>query len=107
MTLKKDSNGRPRLESLDAPYGTKMELIGMVNGSVMTYVVNEFAMAERARALPWTEEQEQQVRFAYLAGQVAGGAYPQLAAALTEGPSPGDADELFDRMLNRLLDSFA
>ncbi|MGW0906354.1 TetR/AcrR family transcriptional regulator C-terminal domain-containing protein [Streptomyces sp. NPDC002853] len=95
------------LESLDAPHGTKMELIGMVNGSVMTYVVNEFAMAERARALPWTEEQEQQVRFAYLAGQVAGGAYPRLAAALAEGPSPGDADELFDRMLNRLLDSFA
>ncbi|GAA3142624.1 TetR/AcrR family transcriptional regulator [Streptomyces rectiviolaceus] len=95
------------LEGLDAPYGTKMELIGMVNGSVMTYVVNEFAMAERARSLPWSEEQEQQVRFAYLAGQVAGGAYPQLAAALTEGPAPGNADELFDRMLNRLLDSFA
>ncbi|MEU5956501.1 TetR/AcrR family transcriptional regulator C-terminal domain-containing protein [Streptomyces sp. NPDC047525] len=95
------------LEGLDAPYGTKMELIGMVNGSVMTYVVNEFAMAERARALPWTEEQEQQVRFAYLAGQVADGAYPRLAAALTEGPAPGDADELFERMMNRLLDSFA
>ncbi|MEV2253980.1 TetR/AcrR family transcriptional regulator C-terminal domain-containing protein [Streptomyces sp. NPDC050147] len=94
------------LEDLDAPYGTKMELIGMVNGSVMTYVVNEFAMAERARALPWSEEQEQQARFAYLAGQVGGGAYPRLAAALTEGPSPGDADEVFDRMLNRLLDSF-
>lgn len=95
------------LEGLDAPYGTKMELIGMVNGSVMTFVVNEFAMAERARALPWSEEQEQRVRFAYLAGQVADGAYPQLAAALAEGPSPGDPDEIFDRMLNRLLDSFA
>lgn len=95
------------LEGLDAPYGTKMELIGMVNGSVMTYVVNEVAMAERARALPWSKEQEQQARFAYLAGQIAGGAYPQLAAAFTEGPAPGDADELFERMLNRLLDSFA
>jgi AcrR family transcriptional regulator len=95
------------LEGLDAPYGTKMELIGMVNGSVMTYVVNEFAMAERARTLPWSEEREQQVRFAYLAGQVSSGAYPQLAAALAESPAPGDADELFERMLNRLLDSFA
>lgn len=95
------------LDGLDAPYGTKMELIGMINGSVMTYVVNEFAMAERARALPWSEEQEQRARLAYLAGQVAGGSYPRLAEALAEGPSPGDADELFDRMLNRLLNSFA
>lgn len=35
------------------------------------------------------------------------GAYPRLAEALKEAPAPGDADELFDRMLNRLLDSFA
>ncbi|MEU3739348.1 MULTISPECIES: TetR/AcrR family transcriptional regulator C-terminal domain-containing protein [unclassified Streptomyces] len=95
------------LEGLDAPYGTKAELIGMVNGSVMTYVSSELAMAERARALPWSEEREQQARYAYLAGQVATGAYPRLAEALKETPAPGDADELFDRMLNRLLDSFA
>ncbi|MFG2498845.1 TetR/AcrR family transcriptional regulator [Streptomyces sp. NPDC048441] len=95
------------LEGLDAPYGTKIELIGMINGSVMTYVANEFAVAERARALPWSEEREQQVRLAYLAGQVAGGAYPRLAAALAQAPAPGDAEELFERMLNRLLDSYA
>ncbi|MEV0113882.1 TetR/AcrR family transcriptional regulator C-terminal domain-containing protein [Streptomyces sp. NPDC050844] len=95
------------LDGLDAPSGTKMELIGMLNGSVMTYVANEFAMAERARALPWSEEQEQAVRFAYLAGQVGSGAYPRLAAMLAEGPPPGDADEVFERMLNRLFDSFS
>ncbi|MFF1698563.1 TetR/AcrR family transcriptional regulator C-terminal domain-containing protein [Streptomyces sp. NPDC058257] len=95
------------LEGLDASYGTKMELIGMVNGSVMTYVANELGMAERARSLPWSKEQEQQVRFAYLAGQVGTGAYPRLAQALAEAPAPDDGDELFDRMLNRLLDSFA
>ncbi|MGW6062548.1 TetR/AcrR family transcriptional regulator [Streptomyces sp. NPDC055189] len=95
------------LDGLDAPYGTKAELIGMINGSVMTFVANELAMAERARALPWSAEREQQARYAYLAGQVGTGAYPRLAEALKEAPAPGDADELFDRMLNRLLDSFA
>ncbi|QEU95396.1 TetR/AcrR family transcriptional regulator [Streptomyces kanamyceticus] len=95
------------LEGLDAPSGTKMELIGMVNGSVMTYVANEFATAERTRSLPWSAEQEQAARFAYLAGQVGGGAYPRLAAAFAQGPGPGSADDIFDRMLNRLLDSFA
>ncbi|MDG4865710.1 TetR/AcrR family transcriptional regulator [Streptomyces sp. T-3] len=94
------------LDGLDAPAGTKMELIAMVNGSVMTYVVNEFAMAERSRALPWSEEQEQAVRGAYMAQALADGAYPRLAALFLHGPPPGDAEESFERMLRRVLDSF-
>ncbi|WP_327357225.1 TetR/AcrR family transcriptional regulator [Streptomyces sp. NBC_01304] len=94
------------LDGLDAPAGTKMELIAMVNGSVMTYVVNEFAMAERSRALPWSEEQEQAVRGAYMARALAAGEYPRLAALFTQGPPPGDAEESFERMLRRVVDSF-
>ncbi|MFH8612377.1 TetR/AcrR family transcriptional regulator C-terminal domain-containing protein [Streptomyces sp. NPDC018029] len=94
------------LEGLDAPYGTKMELIAMVNGTAMTAVANEIAIAERTRGLPWSAEQEQEVRFAYLAAQVASGAYPRLAGMLAQAPPPGDADESFERALRRLLDSF-
>ncbi|MGW6529580.1 TetR/AcrR family transcriptional regulator [Streptomyces venezuelae] len=94
------------LERLDAPYGTKMELIALVNGTAMTTVANEIAAAERARGLPWSPEQEQQVRSAYLTGQLAGGAYPRLAGMVAQAPPPGDADESFERALRRLLDSF-
>ncbi|MGN9795256.1 TetR/AcrR family transcriptional regulator C-terminal domain-containing protein [Streptomyces sp. NPDC054847] len=95
------------LEGLDAPYGTKFELIAMVNGTVMTTVATELAMAERARSLPWSPEQEQAARRAYLAGQVAGGDYPRLAAALGEAAEPGDAEETFERVLRRVIDAFA
>ncbi|MCM1974219.1 MULTISPECIES: TetR/AcrR family transcriptional regulator [Streptomyces] len=96
------------LEGLDVPPGTKLELFGMVNGSVMTFVANEQAVAERVRSAPWSAEREQAVRGAYLAGQVATGAYPHLAALFAQGVAPeGDADATFDRMLRRLLDSFA
>ncbi|MFF3459928.1 TetR/AcrR family transcriptional regulator [Streptomyces sp. NPDC002730] len=94
------------LDGLDAPYGTKMELIATVNGSVMTSVANELAIAERSRGLPWSEEQEQAVRGAYLSREVASGAYPRLAAVLGEGVGPIDPDEIFDRVLTRVLDSF-
>ncbi|MGW7368442.1 TetR/AcrR family transcriptional regulator [Streptomyces sp. NPDC054841] len=95
------------LDGLDAPYGTKMELIAMVNGTVMCTVANELAIAERSRSLPWSEEQEQAVRGAYLFDAVAAGAYPRLAATLAEGGPPPDADESFDRVLARVIDSFA
>lgn len=60
------------LEGLDVPPGTKLELFGMVNGSVMTFVANEQAIAERSRSVPWSAEQEQAVRGAYMMGQVMG-----------------------------------
>ncbi|MFF9015653.1 TetR/AcrR family transcriptional regulator [Streptomyces sp. NPDC014870] len=95
------------LDGLDLPGGTKMELIATVNGTVMTIVANELALAERARGLPWSEGQEQAVRGAYLAGRLAGGDYPRLAAVVgAAGIEPLDPEEVFDRTLGRALDSF-
>ncbi|MFK4594850.1 TetR/AcrR family transcriptional regulator [Streptomyces pristinaespiralis] len=95
------------LERLDAPVGTKFELIAMVNGTVMTTVVNELAVAEHARSLPWSPEREQAARQAYLAGQMARGEHPRLAAALREAAAPGDAEETFERVMRRVIDAFA
>ncbi|MFG2131114.1 TetR/AcrR family transcriptional regulator C-terminal domain-containing protein [Streptomyces sp. NPDC048751] len=94
------------LDPLKAPYGTKLELIAMVNGVVTTYVGNELATAERTRSLPWSEEQENAVRIAYLGSQIAGGAYPRMAAAFTEDAGPIDLEAVFERMLVRVLDGF-
>ncbi|WP_329419315.1 TetR/AcrR family transcriptional regulator [Streptomyces sp. NBC_01268] len=95
------------LEPLPVDPGLKMQLIAMINGTVMATVRNEQAMAERSRGLPWSEEEEQAVRGAYLMGQVATGAYPHLAALLAAAPGPLDADEIFEETIARLLDSFA
>ncbi|POX45555.1 TetR family transcriptional regulator [Streptomyces sp. Ru71] len=96
------------LRPLDVPPGTKLELIGMVNGSVMIFVANEQAIAERTRSVPWTEEQEQAVRGAYMMGQVMTGDYPHLAALFAQGVAPpDDPEQAFDRLLGRLLDSYA
>ncbi|KUH35275.1 hypothetical protein ATE80_30180 [Streptomyces kanasensis] len=78
----------------------------MVNGTAMITVANGLALAERTRALPWSEEREQAARAAYLARQPAGGAYPRLAELLAGAPAPEDPDGAFDRALRRLLDSF-
>ncbi|MDX6361696.1 MAG: hypothetical protein QOC85_699, partial [Streptomyces sp.] len=94
------------LDPLDVPYGTRMELIAMVNGVVTTYVANELATAERVRALPWSEEQENAIRIGYLGSQVASGAYPRLAAAFTEDAGPIDLEAVFERALERVLDAF-
>ncbi|MFF0222485.1 TetR/AcrR family transcriptional regulator C-terminal domain-containing protein [Streptomyces sp. NPDC004629] len=95
------------LEPLEAPYGTKLELFAMLNGVVTTYVRNELETAERTRALPWTEEQENAARIAYLGGRLASGVYPHLAAAFTEDPGPADLEAFFERTLDRILDAFA
>ncbi|MFB7108222.1 TetR/AcrR family transcriptional regulator C-terminal domain-containing protein [Streptomyces sp. NPDC056190] len=95
------------LDPLEVSYGTKMELVAMLNGVVTTYVANELVTAERARSLPWSEEQENAVRIAYLGGQVATGAYPRMAAAFTEDAGPIDLEAVFDRALGRVLDAFA
>ncbi|MER7520631.1 TetR/AcrR family transcriptional regulator [Streptomyces sp. NPDC126499] len=94
------------LDGLDLPGGTKMELIATVNGTVMTLVANELALAERARSLPWSEEREQAVRQAYLASRLATGAYPHLTAVFAEAAPPPDAQEVFTRTVDRVLDSF-
>ncbi|MGW0842998.1 TetR/AcrR family transcriptional regulator [Streptomyces sp. NPDC002787] len=94
------------MDSLDAPYGTKMQLLAMVNGCVTTYVANELATAERVRSLPWSEERENEVRIAYLGGQIASGAYPRLAEAFMEDSGPIDLEAAFEWLLGRVLDSF-
>ncbi|MFD7402962.1 TetR/AcrR family transcriptional regulator C-terminal domain-containing protein [Streptomyces sp. NPDC059866] len=94
------------LDPLEASYGMKMQLIGMLNGCVTSYVATELANAERTRSLPWSAEQENAVRIAYLGSQVAGGAYPRLAAAFAEDPGPIDLDGAFELMLSRILDAF-
>ncbi|CAL9410477.1 hypothetical protein SUDANB176_01655 [Streptomyces sp. enrichment culture] len=95
------------LDPLEAPYGTKLELIAMLNAVVTSYVANELATAERVRSLPWTEEQENAMRGAYLGGRIATGAYPRMAAAFAEDPGPIDMEAVFERALGRVLDSFA
>ncbi|MGW0815270.1 TetR/AcrR family transcriptional regulator C-terminal domain-containing protein [Streptomyces viridiviolaceus] len=95
------------LDPYDGSYGTKMQLIAMVNGVVTTYVTNELATAERTRSLPWSQEQENAVRGAYLGRQVASGAYPRLAAAFTEDPGPIDLEAVFEQALARVLNGFA
>ncbi|MCX4551998.1 MULTISPECIES: TetR/AcrR family transcriptional regulator [unclassified Streptomyces] len=94
------------LEPLDVSYGEKMELIAMVSGLVLTYVANEVQTAERTRALPWSAEQEQAVRTAYLVREIGSGRYPHLAAAFTDAAPPPDMDAYFDRAVTRVLDSF-
>jgi AcrR family transcriptional regulator len=96
------------LEPLDLPYGTKMELVGLLNGVVTTYTANELATAERTRSMPWSEEEENAVRIAYLGSQVATGAYPRLAAAFMEGADSGpiDLEAVFERALGRVLDGY-
>ncbi|MFF3335979.1 TetR/AcrR family transcriptional regulator C-terminal domain-containing protein [Streptomyces sp. NPDC002888] len=94
------------LDPFDAPFGTKMELLAMLNGCVTVYVSNELSTAERTRSLPWSDEQEQAVRIAYLGSQIASGTYPRLAAAFMEDAGPIDLEAVFARMLQRVLDGF-
>ncbi|MBT2526803.1 TetR/AcrR family transcriptional regulator [Streptomyces sp. ISL-99] len=94
------------LDGLDAAQGTKLELVATVNGMVTTYVGNELATAERARSLPWSPEQENAARAAYLGREIATGKYPRVARAFAEDSGPVDLDAAFDRMLGRVLDSF-
>ncbi|MCW7943022.1 TetR family transcriptional regulator [Streptomyces hygroscopicus] len=94
------------LDPLEVPNGAKMELVAMLNSVVTMYVANELATAERARSLPWSEEQESAVRIAYLAGRMATGRYPRMAAVFSEAPGPVDPEAAFGRMLWRLLDGF-
>ncbi|MFF4801747.1 TetR/AcrR family transcriptional regulator [Streptomyces sp. NPDC001351] len=94
------------LDPLDARYGMKMQLVGMLNGCVTSYVATELAAAERTRSLPWSAEEESAVRIAYLGSALAGGAYPRMAAAFTEDSGPIDLEGAFELMLERMLDAF-
>ncbi|MFF8999459.1 TetR/AcrR family transcriptional regulator [Streptomyces achromogenes] len=95
------------LDPLEERYGTKLELIAMLNGMVTTYVRNELDTAERVRALPWSEGEENAVRIAYLGSRLAAGAYPRMAAAFTEDAGPIDLEAVFERAVERVIDAFA
>ncbi|WP_149550703.1 TetR/AcrR family transcriptional regulator [Streptomyces marokkonensis] len=94
------------LDPLPEPYGTKLELIAMLNGIVTTYVTNELATDERTRSLPWSQERENAIRIAYLGGRIATGEYPRMAAAFAEDAGPIDLEAVFERALGRMLDGF-
>lgn len=94
------------LEPLDLPYSAKMEMVALINVVVTMYTANELATAERTRSMPWSEEEENAVRIAYLGSQVATGAYPRLAAAFMEDSGPIDLEAVFERALGRVLDAF-
>ncbi|MDQ0747377.1 AcrR family transcriptional regulator [Streptomyces africanus] len=94
------------LEPLDVPGGTKTELIALLNGVVTTYSANDIATVERTRSMPWTVEEENAVRMAYLGSRVATGAYPRLAAAFMEQSGPVDLEAVFRRALERVLDAY-
>ncbi|MFE0253500.1 TetR/AcrR family transcriptional regulator C-terminal domain-containing protein [Streptomyces sp. NPDC059010] len=94
------------LEPLDVAYSVKMDLVSLLNGVVTTYTANELATAERTRAMPWTEDEENAARMAYLGSQVATGRYPLLAAAFMEGGEPVDMEVVFRRTLDRILDAY-
>ncbi|MYV56226.1 TetR/AcrR family transcriptional regulator [Streptomyces sp. SID3212] len=94
------------LDPLDLPPGEKMELISMISGVVTTFVAHELQTAERNRTLPWSAEQEQAVRMAYLGREIASGRFPRLAALMTSASEPVDLDAVFERALDRVLDSF-
>ncbi|MEU9355931.1 TetR/AcrR family transcriptional regulator C-terminal domain-containing protein [Streptomyces griseoloalbus] len=94
------------LDPLPGSYGTKLELIAMLNGIVTTYVTNELATAERTRSLPWSQEQENAMRIAYLGGRIATGEYPRMAAAFAQDAGPIDPEAVFERVLGRMLDGF-
>lgn len=95
------------LDPLEAPYGMKMQLVGMLNGCVTSYVATELATAERTRSLPWSAAEENAVRIAYLGSRVATGAYPRMAAAFAEDQGPIDLEGAFGLMVERMLDAFA
>ncbi|MFH9007873.1 TetR/AcrR family transcriptional regulator [Streptomyces afghaniensis] len=94
------------LEPLDVPAATKTELIALLNGVVTTYTANDIATVERTRSMPWSVEEENAVRMAYLGSQVATGAYPRLAAAFMEQSGPVDLESVFRRALERVLDAY-
>ncbi|GGX50007.1 hypothetical protein [Streptomyces fructofermentans] len=57
--------GAADLVPLDTPYGTKSELVAMVDGVVTARVGDEPATAERARSPPWSEEREDSSRCSF------------------------------------------
>ncbi|MFI1971088.1 TetR family transcriptional regulator [Streptomyces cinnamoneus] len=95
------------LDPLDVGGGTKMELLSMLSAVVAAYVTHELSAAERARSSPFAPGQEQAARQEHLVRQLAGGAYPRLAAAFAAPSEVPDGEALFERAVERVLAGFA
>ncbi|NJC72585.1 TetR/AcrR family transcriptional regulator [Planosporangium thailandense] len=86
---------------------TAMELIGLLNGLVFSYVQSELAQTEAVRQAGDSAEQFQASLAAYLGSVVASGRYPRFTQVVTEGgTAPPAPDEIFDRIVNRLLNGY-
>ncbi|MEU8826353.1 TetR/AcrR family transcriptional regulator [Streptomyces sp. NPDC048636] len=95
------------LEESGLDHGLKIELIAMVNGTVISYVSSELAAARQRRASESTAEQRRAAQTAYLARVIAGGDYPHLSRTFAAAPAAADPDETFDRLLGRVLAGYA
>jgi AcrR family transcriptional regulator len=78
----------------------RMETVGLFSGAVRLIAQTEIEQRRAGQdAAMWQRELA-----AYLAGMVAAGQHPHLAAALADAPPPpSDPDDLFDRAMTRIL----
>lgn len=84
-----------------------MELIGLLNGLVLSYVQSELAQAEAVRQAGGSQAEVHAGMAAYLGAVLASRRYPRFARAmLAGGAAAPDPDATFDRLVNRLLDAF-
>ncbi|MFI0713777.1 TetR/AcrR family transcriptional regulator [Streptomyces inhibens] len=95
------------LEGSGLDDGLKMELISMVNGTVISMASAEHAAAERAKESGHSEEQRRTAQADHLAKTVGTGRYPRVARALANSAPAGDQDEIFARLIGRVLDAYA
>ncbi|MFJ9418104.1 TetR/AcrR family transcriptional regulator [Streptomyces sp. NPDC101227] len=95
------------LEGSGLDDGLRVELVSMVNGTVITMASSEQAAAERAKESGHTAGQLQAAQAGYLAGVVGGGRYPLMARAFAKGAPPTDPDAVFARVIGRVLDAYA
>lgn len=77
-----------------------MEIVPLLNGFAYTYAETAGAGTDGGDFIErWRADQA-----SYLAGVLASGDYPHLARAMSTPAEPTDADEVFDRTLDRLID---
>ncbi|MFI5533909.1 TetR/AcrR family transcriptional regulator [Kitasatospora sp. NPDC051853] len=80
--------------------GARTEVFALISGFVASHVGHELA---QRRALETATPDFAAAQYRYLTTMAATGAYPHLAATLTEPPAPGDPDTTFTRLLDRIL----
>ncbi len=94
------------LEGSGLDDGLKLELISLVNGTVLAMSSAEQAAAERAKGSGHSPAARLAAQTGYLRTVVGTGRYPLVARALAKGAPAGDPDEVFARLIGRVLDSY-